>query len=443
MNELPKFVRKELARQQVAAASHPDADLLTAYAEGLATPAERARIDAHLASCEECRGAMFLASGAAPQHDVAPVAVEGPRRTRWFPVWVPWAAAAAMIVAAVGIGVNVRENSSKVGLTSARMAKPESSPTAENKQQVNPRPAAPEPAPAKTKQAAPPPSSAPAKQEDLPPVPSFDGGVVEQQKKDSVPQLARQEQSQVVARRPSAVHGGPSNQSMNQQLAQNIAPYGQIQNNAPVSNSPAQAAAPPRASAGGGEARAKASNAANMQVADSAERADAANQPPQGKVAAAPAPPPPASVTQTVSVEAAAAPVQTESIESLGRNPVDEVDLRALKAADIAWRITSSGGVERLMLGQGWSAVTSLPPNQYKVVATVGRDTWVGGAHAALLHSTDHGQSWKAIPLPAAGEALVTKIEFRDVKHGHVSTADGRSWETSNGGKSWKSVSSE
>ena len=47
MNELPKSVRDELARQQHAGSSHPDTDLLTAFSEGTATASERATIEQH------------------------------------------------------------------------------------------------------------------------------------------------------------------------------------------------------------------------------------------------------------------------------------------------------------------------------------------------------------------------------------------------------------
>src|ERR1700678_2033058 len=70
MESLPKIVVTRL--QSPAAESHPDADLLTAFAEYSLAGAERERVTEHLARCGECREVVSLALP--PQVDLQPAA---------------------------------------------------------------------------------------------------------------------------------------------------------------------------------------------------------------------------------------------------------------------------------------------------------------------------------------------------------------------------------
>src|SRR5579872_629616 len=61
MSEVPKIVKARLAVVKPAGA-HPDADVLTAFAERALAEREREKILAHLAGCHECREVVALAS---------------------------------------------------------------------------------------------------------------------------------------------------------------------------------------------------------------------------------------------------------------------------------------------------------------------------------------------------------------------------------------------
>jgi len=62
MQDIPKIVRQQLKASTTAMVeSHPDADLLTAFAEHAITGAERASVVEHLASCGDCRDVVALA----------------------------------------------------------------------------------------------------------------------------------------------------------------------------------------------------------------------------------------------------------------------------------------------------------------------------------------------------------------------------------------------
>jgi len=95
-----------LAAQQKTAA-HPDADLLTAYAENVLTTREREGVMSHLALCRECREVVLLA---APPFVAAEPAASAPAGRRWFALPAMRWVAAAVAVAVVGAGVTLRHS---------------------------------------------------------------------------------------------------------------------------------------------------------------------------------------------------------------------------------------------------------------------------------------------------------------------------------------------
>src|ERR1700722_11400497 len=109
MQDVPKIVRARLQRPSPATAEpHPDADLLTAFAEQSLAAQERDHVLQHLALCGECRDVIVLAL---PASDAA--VLTGPvgasvrtARIGWFS-WpaLRWAVVAAgiLVVASVGI----------------------------------------------------------------------------------------------------------------------------------------------------------------------------------------------------------------------------------------------------------------------------------------------------------------------------------------------------
>src|SRR5262245_14687613 len=59
MPEVPKIVHDRL-RAALPADAHPDADVLTAFAEQALSAIERENVTGHLARCGECRGVIAL-----------------------------------------------------------------------------------------------------------------------------------------------------------------------------------------------------------------------------------------------------------------------------------------------------------------------------------------------------------------------------------------------
>lgn len=103
-------LRDRLAHSQQAA-PHPDADLLTAFAENSLGASERERVLAHLAICGECREVVHTATLAAPDPAVIPSSLARPARSP-LRIWLPWVAATAcglgIVASVLVLHVNTR-----------------------------------------------------------------------------------------------------------------------------------------------------------------------------------------------------------------------------------------------------------------------------------------------------------------------------------------------
>jgi Putative zinc-finger len=100
MSELPHIVRQRLAAS--SGADHPDADLLSAFAERQLAGPERERVLAHLGACAACREIVALAT----PETVAAQPVLTPAQTRsWWSIrsYQYGLVAAALAIAAVGL----------------------------------------------------------------------------------------------------------------------------------------------------------------------------------------------------------------------------------------------------------------------------------------------------------------------------------------------------
>ncbi len=123
---------------------HPDADLLSAFAEHALPETERTRILAHMAECGRCREVVFLAQAAVePQVLVAPA--QGPRAhspwfsaafARWRVALIPAAALAAVAAAVVW----VRLHPAPAAVQTAQMVAPPPSPQGSVAAPVAPQP---------------------------------------------------------------------------------------------------------------------------------------------------------------------------------------------------------------------------------------------------------------------------------------------------------------
>ena len=109
MQDIPKIVRQQLkvsarAWTRTTAELHPDADLLTAFAEHALVGTERAGIVEHLADCGDCRDVVALALPAT--ETVAVPATTRGTRSGWLSLPVlRWGVVAAGLLAVTSVGV--------------------------------------------------------------------------------------------------------------------------------------------------------------------------------------------------------------------------------------------------------------------------------------------------------------------------------------------------
>jgi hypothetical protein len=134
-------LQRELAQSPVAG-PHPEADILTAFAEGKLLQRERAEVFAHLATCSDCREVLAVAAEAAPlsasgtKPFLLPRSTHKPLRT-----WLPWASIAAGIIVVCSAGLLYKQklefksratvaNENPPAVPIAAAPRPQSSPSA-------------------------------------------------------------------------------------------------------------------------------------------------------------------------------------------------------------------------------------------------------------------------------------------------------------------------
>jgi photosystem II stability/assembly factor-like uncharacterized protein len=104
MQNVPKIVRAGLRRPTPATVGpHPDADLLTAFAEHSLAARERDHVLEHLARCADCREVVVLAL---PATQAVALAGSGSMRISWLSLPVlRWGAVAAAILTVTSVGL--------------------------------------------------------------------------------------------------------------------------------------------------------------------------------------------------------------------------------------------------------------------------------------------------------------------------------------------------
>lgn len=106
------------------------------------------------------------------------------------------------------------------------------------------------------------------------------------------------------------------------------------------------------------------------------------------------------------------------------------------------WTLTPEGMLQRSIdSGKTWETILVATPGTFRALTANGFDIWVGGAKGALYHSMDAGQHWMRVQAMAGGESLkadIIGIEFTDLLHGTLTTADKHTWMTTDAGQNWQ-----
>lgn len=108
----------------------------------------------------------------------------------------------------------------------------------------------------------------------------------------------------------------------------------------------------------------------------------------------------------------------------------------------LQWTLSPGGAVQSSMDGgKTWQLVAVAAKRNFRALSAVGASVWVGGSGGSLYHSADAGRNWTAVVPGAQGRKLnsdITRIEFLDLREGSLSTSNGESWITHDGGDTWE-----
>jgi hypothetical protein len=433
MGEVPKFVRQRL--QQEAAGEHPDANVLTAFAEGALLERERSRVLTHLSACATCREVVSLALPEAPV--AAPTAIPSAKGWSRWPMlqWAGMAAAVVVVAAAV-----VVQNSRRVEST-AQVARTES--------------ATKPPEPKHAEKTAPGATPAPvmndrAEKESRSDIDAKGRTKAEtrtDKKKDagtgalangyaaSSPQENRVAQNNEPAPSQRQTGSNTFGQRQAQQNSANVrgnAVGGIVameQNQQPAAPPPPQ----PQVTNGAVEVASDAGtyDADNSQVESKARSAlgslknDRAKREVEGRATA--------SARKPAAVAGSMTAVAGTASKSV---------MKTAMVVSAQWRLSSEGALERSTdAGNSWQFVeVSAQPLKLRSFSTVGAEIWVGGTGGALYHSGDGGRTWTRVSVKAAGGALdsdIVRVEFLDARRGALKTASDETWTTTDAGATW------
>ena len=474
MTTIPKIVLARL-KADANVATHPDADVLTAFAEQGLTARERAGVFEHLARCADCREVVAMALP--PVEETAAVLVED-RSSRFVWPLLRWGFATVGVLLIGWFGVRLLQQSHG-SATVADFSQPQNSIKA--KQETAP------PAADRTDK---------ADQSRAHPSELVASGPTTEGLAKSAPQA---DTTSVASNQPhhattggamgSRLAGGPIASMQQQQVTASGAVAGKpIPAAVPpgvVSETVTVEAASPQVGAQAGMQKQKVDTQhaeAENQVASLRDEPSQAELQDKGSTVMSRAKPP-----QSPSANASSQPASTTrlkaqtapavNIPSNGRN-FDE--LAALTPSTIRWNISAGGGLQRSSdQGNTWQDVDVAAdasnevayngfagnmttkeisrakekdaekkvakerssPLIFRAVTANGADVWAGGAHGVLYHSIDGGNHWTRI-VPSEGGATLTgdilAVEFPDSQHGRLTTSVAEIWTTSDAGRSWR-----
>jgi hypothetical protein len=403
MEQLSKLIRQRLRATANQGGSHPDPDLLAAFADKALARTERVQVLEHLAGCVDCRDIVSLAT---PEFETTGAVTAAPS-SGWLrgPI-LRWGALAASVAVVT------------VAVTLPRLSRHPSLVATTQSAQTDARDNAPE-----------------ARMDE--PTDKLAASASPSYRAPEVDSVARQPKR---AESPNRMNAGrvpkPSRSS---QAAEGYSA-------SPMSQAAAVPASPSllAKSADEDQSDLKKDQGSNMQVA-------ASNEVVSGEAKAAPA------ELESTPGKAKEAPLKTRAAQAgLVRNGAQPLTSRTMADASSIknsplrtqertvprWTLSSDGTLQRsLDAGKTWATIPVAGNSVFRALAAVGADIWVGGSGGSLYRSTDAGEHWLKVSPASSGKVLTADIigvEFTDANHGKLTTADEQIWITADAGETWQ-----
>lgn len=379
----------------------PGPDLLAAYYERALSPAERQQWEAHFSTCGLCQAQLAALARSEPQP-------QPPSLWFWHWHWAwKWLPPAAVALTAIAIWIAVHPNAvrqlEKKPLQVATTA-PVSPDHREELRRATQAEAPTSSAPESTSKAKPTPATVERQQ----------GKAAKPERTHSEPSATpRSEEMAKTAMARTAPRIVVKKTDLPPSVADNAAPAGQAV--APAEDKPAQGRAPATVSA-------EAAPAAPAPLPSSSAKGESASNKMRPGYAAGGAP--------------------SSAFRAAGQSVLEVRSAEAVIASPdptVQWRVGVGGTIERTADGgKTWRGqFVNGGPGLVAGSAPSAKVCWVVGRAGAILRTTD-GQNWVRIAPPAMMDFI--GIKAKDEKTASVIAADGRSFSTQDGGKTWQVV---
>jgi hypothetical protein len=448
MEPLPKIAHERL--QAAPVSDHPDADLLTAFAEQCLTERERSQVANHLSHCSDCRHVLVLAS---PESNaaVSPVAkpqslVSRPRGLLSWPV-LRWGALAACIVVVSAAGLLLSRKNLQAPQQKATAQLEARKAPGEEQTGTQDGSAAQSSAKGTQKQAL----DLYAREELQ--APSNFPAAVENRKKLVTPphERASKDAAALFALAPGVAERAEANEALPGPAA--AAPSRAYADQVSI----AAAAPAPSSSLAKDDAAADRKEAGRVSQANSAKAGQ--QNVPQVSSEVVEVTSEPASIQAEAATVARNAAPKTKAERDQAKSKLGIAESKAsndvaataaitsgnLLMHDVSsakWTLSPDGLPQRSFdSGKTWEKMQVDHHTGFRALSAQGMNVWVGGLAGTLYHSSDVGMHWTRIIPVAENTTLASDIismDFQDSMHGRLTTANQESWSTSDGGKTWQ-----